>query len=175
MKGLLIPILCLFAVQFVYGQGPCSKSTNNKQATGIEKESLSDLRCDSGGYYFDRGGRRMFETSYSSYKKGTFNLRRGHLWKDRSCTTDRCKRVRKVKSLGYHATKQDVSCYTEKEPIQHEHYSAQTGLTRWPSAPGPDNWQAGTSAFPYIATPIWLRDTTGASGYATPTSWQGFQ
>ena len=111
-------------------------------------------------------------TSYDSYKRGTFNLRRGHLWKDRSCEKHRCKRVRKTRCSQCSVTERVSSRYSESP--RHEHYSAQNGLTRWPSAPGPDNWQAGTSGFPYVETPIWLRDTTDGA-YATPTSWQGFQ
>lgn len=174
MKDLLVPILCIFAVQFAYGHCRCCNSTNNKSCNDIQssKESLSDVRCDSGGYYFDRGGRRMFETSYDSYKRGTFNLRRGHLWKDRSCEKERCRRGRKTRYSQCSVTEQVSSRYSESP--RHEHYSAQNGLTRWPSAPGPDNWQAGTSGFPYVETPIWLRDTTDGA-YATPTSWQGFQ
>ena len=157
-------------VQSVYCSG------NNANDTKPSGNSLEQLRCDSEGYYFDRGGRRMFETSYDSYKRGTFNLRRGHLWKDRASVAKRCKCPRKTRCSRTIVTQRCSSRYTEKENIRHEHYSAQEGLTRWPSSPGPDNWQAGTSAYPYIATPIWLRDTSGgANGYATPTSWQGFQ
>ena len=154
MKSILVLILFFVSVQCMY----CLSS----------KEPLADQRCDSHGYYFDRGGRRMFETSYDSYKRGSFNLRRGHLWQDQSCKKQR--RTHKCKRLRCTEVNSD-----QEENIKHEHYAAQEGLTSWPSAPGPDR-QGGTSAFPYVATPVWLRDTPGPSnGYATPTSWQGFQ
>ncbi len=90
-----------------------------------------------------------------------------------SVETHRCRRVHKSKGSACSVIEPCATRYAESP--KHEHYSAQEGLTRWPSAPGPENGKSGTSAFPYLATPIWLRDTTGASGYATPTSWQGFQ
>lgn len=166
MKSFMVPIVCICACYCVcfYGGNASSRSA---------KEPLVDLRCDSGGYYFDRGGRRMFETSYDSYQKGTFNLRRGHLWKDQSCRNERCRHVHRARQC--QCTVTEPSACTQESNMQHKHYSAQEGLTRWPSSTGPDNWQAGTKGYPYVETPIWMRDTSGASGYATPTSWQGFQ
>ena len=171
MKSFLVPILCIIAAQPAYCDSP--------------KEAMDDVRCDSGGYYFDRGGRRMFETTYDSYKKSSFNMRRGHLWKDRSCPKRRCHSACRALRCRCAESKRAAHCYNNAENtenLQHEHYSAQDGLTRWPSANGPtdghNGWFTGTSAFPNIATPIWLRDTGGLSGeggYATPTSWQGFQ
>jgi hypothetical protein len=131
-----------------------------------DKERLADYRCDSQGYYFDRGGRRMFETSYDSYKKGTFNLRRGHLWSCHSC----CKERRLHKSRCCQAAETGAG-----DKVVHAHYSGQSGLAHWPTSTGPDNGRAGTKGYPYVETPVWLRDTTDAGGYSTPTSWQGFQ
>lgn len=169
MKRSLNLIFMFVCVQpmYSYGRG-CAVNKD------CDREPLVDQWCDSCGYYFDRGGRRMFETSYDTYQRGTFNLRRGHLWKDRTHRSRLCKRVHKSRCSGCTVTERAGTRYTEKN-LAHEHYAAREGLTRWPTTPGPQDWQRGTKGFPYVETPIWLRDTTDASGYATPTSWQGFQ
>jgi len=132
---------------------------------------LDELRCDAQGYYFDRGGKRMFETSYSTYERGAFNLRRGHLWQGKVCKRHSCRKAAKQQQCAVTQT----AAGRPADTVWHQHYTAQQGSTQWPSAPGPRNARAGTSSFPYVATPIWLRDTVGASGYSTPTSWQGFK
>ena len=170
MKRLFFLLACFLVMQPMWCRSGNNRSDTQKKDQS-SRGSLSDLRCDSEGYYFDRGGRRMFETSYDSYEKGTFNLRRGHLWSDQSCKKHRCHRAGTSKRSQCSVTQPD----SEQKNVRHEHYSAEKGITRWPSAPGPDGGKTGTSAFPYVATPIWFRDTSGASGYATPTSWQGFQ
>lgn len=168
-------MICLCAVQVVHGDSVGSGTVHEHCS---KKGPLTVVCCDSGGYSFDRGGRRMFETSYDGYKRGTFNLRRGHLWKDRCCQHNR----RRLSCRKNFADAKAMTCCNSSscpENQSHEHYSGQAGLVGWPSAQGPDNiQQARTKAFPYVATPIWLRDTSDASasgGYATPTSWQGFQ
>lgn len=132
----------------------------------VAQESVAQSCCDEGGYYFDRGGRRVFETSYKTYERGTFNLRRGRVWREKpGCQP--CRHYHKMRSR---------KCNEMPECPQgahHEHYMGTEGMTRWPSAPGPKNGYARTKGYPNPTTPIWLRDPN--DGYATPTSWQGFQ
>jgi hypothetical protein len=132
-----------------------------------DKEPLVQTRCDGVGYYFDRGGRRMFETSYNSYKRGTFNLRRGHVWREQPGSQQRTHfhRMRSKRCCQV--------CQTKTEQMLHEHYTGNSGMTQWPTATGPKSGYARTKGYPNPQAPIWLRDPS--DGYATPTSWQGFQ
>lgn len=137
-----------------------------QNSTNTHNELESQTNCDSGGYYFDRGGRRVFETSYGTYERGTFNLRRGHAWRERSAS--------KHEKL-FHRMRSSKCCERcdRSADMLHEHYTGQDGLTRWPSSKGPKDGYAGTKGYPIPQSPIWLRDLY--NGYATPTSWQGFQ
>jgi hypothetical protein len=132
---------------------------------------LDRLRCDSHGYYFDRGGKRIFETSYGRYERGTFNARRASVWRGCVRRSNSCiKRSQKEQGNVAHRTVRGGA-----DVVLHEHYTGQQGGTRWPKATDQRSVRTGTRSFPYVATPIWLRDTVGAGGYSTPTSWQGFQ
>lgn len=166
-----ISVLILAVVAYVstcsYGSDDCNTVCEKT------KEPIVQERCDAHGYYFDRGGRRMFETSYDSYSRGSFNLRRGHLWQDKSCKKERRRHCSKSRRCQCTVTDYDNECNESR--VEHTHYAALSGLTRWPTAQGPESWERGTKGYPYVETPIYLRDTVEASGYSTPTSWQGFQ
>lgn len=133
-----------------------------------KEDSLIQTRCDSGGYYFDRGGRRIFETKYDSYQRGTFNLRRGRMWRERKCDHKKCGHMRRN-------CKRCQKCVQSNDDVAHEHYFAQAGLVSWPSVKDPNNGLTRTKGYSGTERPIWIRDIIDASGYTSPTSWQGFQ
>jgi hypothetical protein len=161
---LLCCMVCCFSI-CLSGMHTTGQRCNERDSGGLE-----EFRCDAHGYYFDRGGKRMFETSYNKYERGAFNLRRGRLWQGKVCKRHSCK-----KAVKQQCTTTQAAASRPSDTVWHQHYTAQQGGTQWPSASGPHNARSGTSSFPYVATPIWLRDTVDASGYSTPTSWQGFQ
>jgi hypothetical protein len=156
-EGMKIYVTCMWVL--------CASCINAQNSTDTNNERYTQASCDSGGYYFDRGGRRVFETSYDTYERGTFNLRRGHIWKERLASTH---------DKHFHRMRSRKCCERcERSDMQHEHFTGQEGSTRWPTAKGPKDGYAGTKGYPIPQSPIWLRDLY--DGYATPTSWQGFQ
>jgi hypothetical protein len=158
MLRIYVAVMSIFCVTCIYTQNLTNKND----------EQYAQTNCDSEGgyYYFDRGGRRVFETSNDTYVRGTFNLRRGHVWRERFASSHD-KRFHKMRS------RKCCERCERKEAMLHEHFTGQEGLTRWPVAKGPKDGYARTKGYPIPQAPIWLRDSN--DGYATPTSWQGFQ